>query len=88
MTTTAHRVDWQQLITDLQRAGLKPHVIASQAGCGRTTIIAYHQYGNTPRHETGERLIGVWCATTGRLRADVPRIDANAVISGVTMLTG
>lgn len=86
--TQAHRVDWPTLITDLIHAGLKMGAIAERAGVARPTVIAYHQHGNAPRYETGERLIEVWCATTGRVRADVPRIASEAVIERVTMLTG
>lgn len=84
---TPHRIDWQRLIDDLYRAGLKPHVIAQRVGCARTTIQAYHNYGNSPLHQTGERLIEVWCEVTQRVRSETPRRAAESFIGGDKTLT-
>jgi len=86
--STAHRVDWEQLTTDLIRAGYTISRIAREVSVARTTITAYREYGKTPRHETGERLICLWCATTGRLRSEAPRIASESVIAHVNILTG
>jgi len=86
--STAHRVDWEQLTTDLIRAGFTISSIAREVEVGRSTITSYREYGHTPRHETGERLICLWCATTGRLRSEAPRIASESVIAHVNILTG
>ena len=80
-------INWPELITDLIRAQLTLTSIAKEIGVSRTAVVAYHNYGTTPLHATGERLIEVWCATTHRERTNAPRIAANAAIDAVTTLT-
>jgi predicted transcriptional regulator len=69
---TPHRVDWRELITDLARARIKPADIAARAGVTRPAIVTLRKGGTNPLHQTGERLIGLWCETTGKDRAQLP----------------
>jgi hypothetical protein len=67
-----HRIDWQRLVLELRRAGLKSHLIAKHAMVSRPSIAYYGQGICTPRHPTGELLIGLWCETMHKAREELP----------------
>jgi hypothetical protein len=69
---TPHRVNWRELLTDLAIARLKPEYVAARAGVTRPAIVTLRKGGTNPLHQTGERLIGLWCETTGKDRAQLP----------------
>lgn len=66
-------VDWFQIITDLSRHGLKAKTIAIRIDVPRSTLLGWKQ-GAEPRWSEGQRLIDLWCATTGQTVDRLPKV--------------
>lgn len=69
---TERRVDWPQIITDLRGRGYTITAIAMRLRIPRTTIRGWADIDCEPRHADGERLIALWCASTGMERGQLP----------------
>jgi predicted transcriptional regulator len=68
-------IDWQRLIFDLGRQGVRHATVAARLGVTRTSVVHYQRGKTTPLHPTGELLIEFWCETTRRSREQVPRVE-------------
>lgn len=72
VATLAERVDWFQVLTDLQRAGVPGASVAQHLRVPHSTVHGWKQ-GAEPKHVDGELLIDLWIGLTGRNRHQVPR---------------
>lgn len=68
------RVDWFRVIADLARKGVGRRTIARRIHVAQGTAQGWKQ-GAEPRHSDGERLIALWCETTGQPREALPMRD-------------
>ena len=67
------RVDWWQVITDLERRGVSHSRIAVEVGRSKTWVNDLKNIPDTePRFHDGMLLLGLWRETTGM--ADVPTL--------------
>lgn len=71
MVALAQPVDWPRLIVDLSGAGLSLRLVQHALDVPTSTIQGWKK-GAQPRHSVGERLINLWCNTTGQARDAVP----------------
>lgn len=60
------RVDWFFIITDLQRVGVYPEMVAGRLGVSRGTIQNFRNSDTEPRHCDGEALLDLWRTVTGK----------------------
>lgn len=60
------RVDWFFIITDLQRVGVYPEMIARRLDVSRGTIQNFRNSGTEPRHCDGQALLNLWRTATGK----------------------
>ena len=65
---------------DLRRTGMTGKEICAKAGLTRGAVGEYQVGRCRPTHGRGERLVALWCARTGRARAEVPQL-ATATLS-------
>lgn len=65
------RIDWFKVVTEVLRCGYSIQSAAEEIGVARTTLFGWRQ-GAEPRYSEGERLVQLWCRTTGEDRADIP----------------
>lgn len=68
------RIDWFQVITNLNRAGYSPQSIADAIAVARTTLLGWKQ-GAEPRYSEGERLVLFWLQITGFTREQLPQVE-------------
>jgi len=68
-------ISWWHVIVDLERHGYTHRQIAIAIGGARSTVQDWKNLLVEPRHVDGEKLIALWCAVTGRDRADLPSKD-------------
>ena len=83
MVALAHdqHVDWPRVIADLTAAGHTSRTIAKQIGLGErreSTVRAWLVIECEPRHDHGERLIGLWCRVMRVQRERVPIVSRYA----------
>lgn len=79
------RVDWFAIIADLNRQGI--HTNALDAYCGVTRHKAsYYKQGGEPKHDDGERLIGLWIGITGKTREQLPVIKEQLSVTRARVL--
>ena len=71
--TDPFRVDWFQVLTDLQRQGLPSNQVANVIGVPHSTVIGWKNQGAEPKFADGDRLVDLWVGVTGRNRHQVPR---------------
>lgn len=69
----AERIDWFEVLMDLQRKGYSPATIGMAIDVPRTTINGWRDLGASPRHEDGEKLIALWCSVLGSTRELLPK---------------
>lgn len=65
--------DWFRIICDLNKSNLSLQNIANIIQVPKPTIVGWKQ-GAEPKHSDGERLIDLWCSTTGSSRSDLPTV--------------
>jgi myo-inositol catabolism protein IolC len=66
-------VDWPQLLAALHVTHRMTLLdIATVTGQHRDSIRNYYNRATRPSHATGEQLIELWIATTGKPRAQLP----------------
>lgn len=70
MTTV--RVDWPNVVAQLCARGQTVPGIAAKLQVARTTVLAWRDIDTEPRHDVGERLIALWCSSTGLPRTAIP----------------
>jgi hypothetical protein len=63
-------IDWPRLLDDLTAHGLRG--IDRATGTPRGTLLRY-MAGSHPSHWRGEKLLALWCQTTGRPRDEAPQ---------------
>ena len=66
------QVDWFQILLDLQRKGYMLVNISAAIDVPRTTMLGWRDLDASPRHQDGERLIGLWLQVTEHARTDLP----------------
>jgi hypothetical protein len=69
----SRRIDWWQVIVDLERKGYRLEGIAAAVGSARTTVIGWKNLDAEPRHVDGERLCGLWVVVMGKRPEELPR---------------
>lgn len=74
MGVRRYRVDWFQIITDLERSGYRHQDMAAAVGAGKSTLVGWKR-GSRPAYDEGERLIELWCSVTTNSRDSVPKVD-------------
>ena len=67
-------IDWFRLIWDLVQHGISLRAIAARTDIAEATLRGYLA-GSHPVYWRGELLVGLWCATRGLDRADLPMAD-------------
>ena len=70
---TTNRINWFQLIADINRFGVPTIRIAELIFVPRETIMGWKNVGSEPRHHDGEGLIKLWLQITDKARGDLPR---------------
>jgi len=65
-------VDWPQVIADLVRGGFTIPSIAARIGVPPSTIKGWRNNGVEPHHESGERLVLLWCNAMQQDRNTIP----------------
>lgn len=90
--------DWALMIEQLVHDGVSQAEVGfamGYAGAGLTDrMVRYYRTGTQPPHWRGEGLIGLWCRTLKRARADVPqmtlirghRVDVNRSDAGPKLM--
>lgn len=73
--TDPFRVDWFQLLTDLQRHGFPSLQVAKVIEVPHSTVMGWKNEGAEPKHADGERLVDLWIGVTGRNRHQMPRAN-------------
>lgn len=77
------RIDWFRVLMDLKSAGLSLNTIASFVQVSKTSVIGWKNHDAEPGHMHGERLLLLWCRSTGNVRENIPRaIDLTTVKPG------
>lgn len=61
-----NRVDWRQVIFDLNAKNLSVLVIARKIRVERTSVIAWRDIGREPFYRNGRHLLLLWAKHTGR----------------------
>lgn len=69
-------VDWQALLNDLRRRGLRTGTIAEQVGLSSGNLREYRLGLKCPMHANGERLIEFYLASTMQTRDRIPMREA------------
>lgn len=70
---TAQAVNWRELLAALHYTHRMTLIdIAIAVGSHRDSIRNYYNRATTPSHLTGEKLIALWHATTGKPREALP----------------
>lgn len=64
-------IDWPAIVRDLERSNLTMRGIGKMIGTDHSTVVKWKNDGKEPLHSTGERLVTLWCAVTGRDRKTV-----------------
>lgn len=72
IVTTDGRIDWFQILTDLNRLGVPVSSVSQQTRIPKSTILGWKQ-GAEPKHADGELLIDLWIGLTGNNRHQAPR---------------
>ena len=67
-------VDWFRILADLQHLGLSNVCVSKALGVPPRTLGSWKNDGSEPRYSDGDALIEFWAKTTGRDRADSPRM--------------
>lgn len=57
---------------DLKRAGLSSMTVAIMVDRSKSTVLGWKNLDAEPRHLEGERLVLLWCQTTGLTREQLP----------------
>lgn len=61
------KVDWFFIITDLQKQGVHPAIIAKRIGhVTRMAVQNWKNNGSEPNHCNGEALLKIWRTVTGK----------------------
>lgn len=64
-------IDWPNLVRDLERARMTSRRIGEIVGTSHAAVLAWKNLGKEPGHYTGERVITLWCAVTGKDRLGI-----------------
>lgn len=64
-------VDWPSIVRDLEISGMTVRAIGKMVGTSHAAVIGWKNMGKEPGHYTGERVLTLWCAVTGR-----PKMEA------------
>lgn len=67
------KVNWFQVIVDLERSGYSHSAVAAAIGVGKSTVQAW-KHGSHPRWEEGQLLIGLWSTVTQNGQDSVHRV--------------
>lgn len=71
------KINWFQIIVDLERMGYRHNTIAACIGVGKSTVSGWKQ-GASPRFEDGEVLIGLWEGVTKNGRESVHKVKRHS----------
>lgn len=71
-------VDWPEVLNDLVAAGKTLDALGKAIGANADRLKKWRDIECQPRHDDGERLLAVWCAVTGKARADAPVVSRYA----------
>ena len=74
---TDEKINWFQVIVDLERLGYRHNTIAASVGVGKSTVAGWKQ-GASPRFEDGEVLIGLWEVVTKNGRESVHKVKRHS----------
>ncbi|MCS4235058.1 hypothetical protein [Stenotrophomonas sp. BIGb0135] len=66
------RIDWFQILADLNRLGVPVSSVSQQTQIPKSTILGWKQ-GAEPKHADGELLMDLWIGLTGNNRHQAPR---------------
>lgn len=69
--TMLRPIDWPAIVRDLERAPMTARAIGKIVGTSHAAVLGWKNLGKEPGHYTGERVLTLWCAVTGR-----PRVEA------------
>lgn len=77
------RVDWEQVLLDLEGAALSLRRIGKLTGISKSALSRYRN-GAAPQHADGEALIALWCEARQSERVLLPAAPpgANVPASG------
>lgn len=71
----ANAIDWFRILADLQKHGLNNMCVSRALGIPPRTLGSWKNDGSEPRYSDGATLIQLWAETTGRDRAEPPRVE-------------
>lgn len=84
MEQPAQAVNWRELIAALRFTHhMMLHDIAVAVGSHRHSIMSYYARSYSPSHLTGEKLVALWMATTGKPREALPMEEAIPSVSRI-----
>lgn len=65
---TAARINWPAIVRDLEATPMTARSIGKLIGASHSAVLGWKSLGKEPGHYLGERLIALWCDTTGKVR--------------------
>lgn len=68
-------VDWFVVLADLMHCGFTLKSIASSIDVPVTTVTGWRNANAEPHHQSGEKLIILWCNATLKIRTEIPTKD-------------
>lgn len=66
------RINWFQVITEINRFGISTNKFEDLIGVPRETVMGWKNLNSEPRHHDGEKLIELWCKVFDKAREDIP----------------
>ncbi|VUD66327.1 hypothetical protein TDB9533_03561 [Thalassocella blandensis] len=69
------RVDWNRIITDLERNKVCCYKLSKRSGIPRTTLLGWKNHGNRPKLEDGLPVINIWCQVFDKEFDEIPVFD-------------
>lgn len=70
------RIDWLEVMLQLQRRGYSVQAVAQQLRLQRTTLLNWKNHGTEPRHVDGENLLEFWARVMEQDKSKAPRTHA------------
>lgn len=70
MTARMRPIDWPRIVRDLERARMTSRRIGDIVGTSHAAVLGWKNLDKEPGHYTGERVITLWCAVTGKDRSE------------------
>jgi hypothetical protein len=66
-------IDWPAVVADLVRGGYSIAAISARITVPPSTIKGWRNAGAEPHHESGEKLLILWCNATMLNRSEIPK---------------